>query len=65
MTFAKKFLMLAAPAALLTLGGCAVGLPTQVSRFQAMPAPQGQTFIIQPADPRRQGGLEFSRYAEA
>ena len=64
MTFAKKFLMLAAPAALLTLGGCAAGLPTQVSRFQAMPAPQGQTFIIQPADPRRQGGLEFSRYAD-
>ena len=63
MTLAKKFLTLAAPVALLGLNACAMGLPTQVSRFQAMPAPQGQTFIIQPADPRRQGGLEFSRYA--
>jgi hypothetical protein len=64
MTIAKKILMLAAPAALLTLGGCAVGLPTQVSRFQALPAPQGQTFFIQPANPRMQGSLEFSRYAD-
>ena len=64
MTFAKKFLMLAAPAALLTLGGCAVGLPTQVSRFQALPAPQGQSFVIEAADPRNRGGLEFSRYAD-
>src|SRR3712207_1300957 len=64
MTLAKKFLTIAAPVALLGLNACAMGLPTQVSRFQAMPAPQGQTFIIQPADPRRQGGLEFSRYAD-
>ena len=64
MTLAKKFLTLAAPAALLALSACATGLPTQVSRFQAMPAPQGQTFIIQPANPRNQGGLEFARYAD-
>jgi hypothetical protein len=63
MTFAKKFLTFAAPASLLALSACATGLPTQVSRFQAMPAPQGQTFIIQPANPRDRGGLEFSRYA--
>ncbi|HEX8624399.1 MAG TPA: DUF4136 domain-containing protein [Allosphingosinicella sp.] len=64
MSLAKKLLTLAAPAALLALGGCATGLPTQVSRYQAMPAPAGQTFAIQAADPEDRGGLEFSRYAE-
>jgi hypothetical protein len=64
MSLAKKFLTLAAPAALLALGGCATGLPTQVSRYQAMPAPAGQSFAIQPADPDDRGGLEFSRYAD-
>ena len=64
MSLAKKILTLAAPAALLALGGCATGLPTQVSRYQAMPAPAGQTFAIQAADPEDRGGLEFSRYAD-
>ncbi len=64
MSLAKKFLTLAAPAALLALGGCATGLPTQVSRYQAMPAPAGQTFAIQAAREEDRGGLEFSRYAE-
>src|SRR5215212_10646766 len=64
MSLAKKILTLAAPAALLALGGCATGLPTQVSRYQAMPAPAGQTFVIQAADPADRGGLEFSRYAD-
>jgi hypothetical protein len=64
MSLARKFLTLAAPAALLALGGCATGLPTQVSRYQAMPAPAGQSFVIQSADPDERGGLEFSRYAD-
>jgi hypothetical protein len=64
MSLSKKFLALAAPIALLTLGGCATGFPAQVSRFQAMPAPQGQSFVIQAADPDDRGGLEFSRYAD-
>jgi len=65
MSLAKKLLLtLAAPAALLALGGCATGLPTQVSRYQAMPAPAGQTFAIQAAEPEDRGGLEFSRYAD-
>jgi uncharacterized protein DUF4136 len=64
MSLAKKILTLAAPAALLMLGGCATGLPTQVSRYQAMPVPAGQSFVIQPADPEDRGGLEFSRYAD-
>ena len=64
MTVSRKLLTLAAPAALLALSACATGLPTQVSRFQAMPAPAGQTFVIQPADPQDRGGLEFAQYAE-
>jgi len=63
MSVSKKLLTLAAPAALLALGACAAGFPAQVSRFQAMPAPQGQSFIIQAADPMDRGGLEFSQYA--
>src|SRR5215212_212484 len=62
MSLAKKILTLAAPAALLALAGCATGLRTQVSRYQAMPAPAGQTFYVVPADGASQG-LEFNRYA--
>jgi hypothetical protein len=47
----------------LGLSACATGLRTQVSRYQAMPAPQGQSFFIVPANPADAGGLEFSRYA--
>jgi hypothetical protein len=64
MSISKKLLTIAAPAALLALSACATGLPTKVTRFQAMPAPQGQSFVVQPADPRERGGLEFSRYAD-
>ena len=64
MSLKKKLLALAAPAALLTLSACATGFPAQVQRFQAMPAPQGQSFFIQAADPEKRGGLEFSQYAE-
>ncbi len=45
------------------LSGCATGFPAQVSRYQAMPAPQGQSFVVVPMDARDIGGLEFSRYA--
>ena len=47
----------------LGLSGCATGFPAQVSRYQAMPAPQGQSFVVVPMDARDIGGLEFSRYA--
>ena len=63
MSFRKTVLSLAAPLALLSLGACATGLSTQVSRFQAMPAPQGQTFFVQPADPELNGGLEVAQNA--
>ena len=48
----------------LGLSACATGLRTQVSRFQAMPAPQGQSFVVVPVNGADVGGLEFSRYAE-
>jgi hypothetical protein len=47
----------------LGLAGCATGFNAKVSRFQAMPAPQGQSFFVVAADPANSGGLEFSRYA--
>lgn len=62
-----RFQKLAAAALLgisaLGLAGCATGFPAKVSRYQAMPAPQGQSFFIVPADPAMAGGLEFSRFA--
>jgi hypothetical protein len=55
----------AAPALLLALGGCMAGLPTQVSRFNNLSAPPaGQSFVIQPTNPRNQGGIEFGQYAQ-
>jgi hypothetical protein len=46
----------------LGLAGCATGLSTQVSRYQAMPAPAGQTFYVVPAE-GGQPTLEFNRFA--
>ena len=46
----------------LGLGGCATGFPAQVSRYQAMPAPAGQTFFVVPMDSRLNGSLEFQRF---
>jgi len=63
MLLKKMALSLVAPVALLGLAGCATGFPAQVQRFQALPAPQGQSFIIQAADAENRGGLEFGRYA--
>ena len=61
-------LQLAAAAALglgaIALSACAETLNTQVTRYQAMPAPQGQTFVVVPGDGMAaNGGLEFQRYA--
>jgi hypothetical protein len=64
MALKKMILTLAAPAALLSLSACMTGFPAQVSRFQAMPAPQGQSFVIEPTDRAKAGGLEFSQYAD-
>lgn len=52
-----------APIALLALGACATQFKADVSRFQELPAPQGQSFNIRAADPAYAGGIEFSQYA--
>ncbi len=51
------------PSALLALAACATPFQAKVSRFQALPAAQGQTFAIRSDDPRLDGGLEFQNYA--
>jgi hypothetical protein len=54
----------AAPVALLGMtAACAPTFNAKVNRFQAMPAPQGQSFAIVAADPKRAGSLEFDQYA--
>jgi Domain of unknown function (DUF4136) len=60
---AKKIAAFALPLALLSLGACATPFRADVARFQTMPAPQGQTFFVEAADPHNRGGLEFSQYA--
>lgn len=51
-------------AAAVALSGCADTINTTVSRYQAMPAPQGQTFFVVPdGGMAHNGGLEFQRYA--
>jgi hypothetical protein len=47
----------------LGLSACATGLRTEVSRYQAMPPPQGQSFFIISKNPADSGSLEFARYA--
>ena len=50
--------------AALGLSACANTLNTEVSRYQAMPAPQGQTFFVTSGEGMAaNGGLEFQRYA--
>lgn len=60
----KIFKTAAMALAIAGLSACATGLPTKVSRFQAMPAPEGQTFYVVPKDADNEGGLEFAQYAE-
>jgi len=63
MSIFRKIALAAAPIALLALSGCATGLTSNVTRFQQMPAPQGQTFAVVAQDPALQDSLEFSQYA--
>ena len=59
----RSFLAPAAALALLAVTGCANNFEARVNRFQALPAPAGQSFAIQAHDPRKAGGLEFATYA--
>lgn len=59
-----RFLKALAPAALLAAAGCATPFAADVSRFQRLPVPQGQSFAIVADNPRYEGGLEFAQYAD-
>jgi hypothetical protein len=63
MSLRRTFLAIAAPLSLLTLGACTTPFAADVSRYQRMPAPQGQSFVVQALDPNKRGGLEFAQYA--
>jgi hypothetical protein len=63
MSALHKIARIAAPLALLAVAGCAQNFNAKVNRFQAMPVPQGQTFVVKADDPRLEGGLEFATYA--
>ena len=63
MPLSRKILAAAAPLALLAISACTQPFQANVSRFQALPVPEGQSFAIEPADPRNRGGLEFGQYA--
>lgn len=59
----KNLVRFLAPITLLALGACATPFKADVSRFQELPAPQGQSFTIRAADPANAGGIEFGQYA--
>ena len=63
--FSKRAVKAAAAGLLLTgLAACATPFNANVSRYSAaLPAPQGQTFVVVAADPALSGGLEFAQYA--
>lgn len=59
----NKLVTFLAPITLLALGACATPFNADVSRFQELPAPQGQTFSVRAANIADQGGIEFGQYA--
>ena len=59
----RRLLGWTAPLAVLALGACATGFQSDVTRFQQLPIPQGQTFAVVPLDATL-GGLEFQSYAD-
>jgi hypothetical protein len=64
MRIGKLAAAIALGTAAVALAACAEQINTTVSRYQAMPAPQGQTFYLMPGGGMaNNGGLEFQRYA--
>lgn len=63
MRFPRPLVALALAAGAVGLSGCAQNFTANVARFQRLPQPAGQTFRIEPANPRFAGGLEFASYA--
>ncbi len=63
MSWTRTFAKLFAPVAMLALSACATPFKADVSRFQQMPAPNGESFVVQTTNPKLEGGLEFAQYA--
>ena len=64
MSLKKILAIAAAPVALAALGGCAQSFDARVTRFSMLPpVSQGETFTIQPVDPKLEGSIEFRSYA--
>jgi len=63
MSWTRTFAKLFAPVAMLALAACATPFKADVSRFQQMPAPNGESFVVQTTNPKLEGGLEFAQYA--
>ena len=63
MRVAPLFRTAIAAIALGALAACATPFRADVSRFQQMPAPQGQSFVVEARDADDRGGLEFQQYA--
>ena len=49
---------------LLLLAACASQIKSDVARFHRLPPPQGETFRVVAADPKKQDSLEFATYAQ-
>lgn len=52
-----------APLSILALAACATPFQARVSRFQQLPAAQGQTFVVQAQNAAMNDSLEFRTYA--
>jgi len=63
MSLTRSLAKLFVPMALLALSACATPFKADVSRFQQMPAPNGESFVVQTTNPKLEGGLEFAQYA--
>jgi len=60
----RRWGLAALTGAALALAGCATPFKADVARFQSqLPAPQGQSFIVEASNPALQGGIEFGQYA--
>ena len=54
---------LVVPIMLAFIAACTNSLNTQVSRFNNLPPPNGQTIAVVADDPALAGGIEFAEYA--
>ena len=64
MSLRKLLAVAAAPLALAAMSGCTQTFDARVNRFSMLPpVAQGETFTVQPVDPKLDGSIEFNSYA--